>query len=142
MQNCQSTSKASQIKVEEKGKRAIFLNPKKEKLVRTMFDGCVVNNAIAADWIVSKNGIGDVIVELKGCKIEHAADQICATAKYLTDHGHRQGKVSGLIVCSRYPSEDSTFQRIQLRFAKTFNGPIRAVNKVAVMTFDNALAFP
>lgn len=132
MKQCQIIKTDSKVKVEEKKTRtkAVFNNPSKGELVVTSFDGCVVANDTAADFIVSKNGFGDLIVELKGRDVEHGATQATATADYITRNKMRQGRIAGLIVCKRYPKEDSILQRRQNAFAKKFKGPLKTSEKI------------
>lgn len=120
--DCQSETKVSRVKVEENGKKAVFVNDKKEKFVRTAFDGCVVKNGIAADWVVSKKGVGDVIVELKGRDVERGTKQVHATAEWLTNNNARNGAIAGLVVCRQYPRESTIAQRAQLAFKNVFDG--------------------
>jgi hypothetical protein len=142
MKQCQTTNKDSKVKLEEKRTKtkAIFVNKNKASLTVTKFDGCVVTNDTAADFIVSKKGYGDLVVELKGKNVEHGAAQTTATAEYITREKLRQGKIAGLIVCRRYPKEDTTLQRLQLAFAKKFNGPLRTSEKIEY-DFEKCFAF-
>lgn len=132
MKQCQIIKTDAKIKISEKRTRtkAIFKNPKKIELVVTSFDGCVVANNTAADFVISREKFGDLIVELKGRDVEHGATQTMATAEYLTVNKARQGKIAGLIVCKRYPKEDSILQRRQLAFAKKYQGPLRTSEKI------------
>jgi hypothetical protein len=127
--------------VSEKGKKAVLLNKNRQRYVRTRFDGCVVKNETAADWILSKPKVGDLIVELKGCDVDHAAWQVTCTARYLRDNTLQSGpKIGGIIISSRYPSEDTKFQRLQLKFAKGFKGPLRSFNRMVEIEFDRAIS--
>lgn len=132
MKQCQIIKSDSKVKIEEKRTKtkAIFKNPQKGNLIVTSFDGCVVDNGTAADFIISKTDFGDLIVELKGRDVEHGATQTMATAEYITEKKFRNGKIAGLIVCRRYPKEDSILQRRQLAFAKKFKGPLRTSEKI------------
>jgi len=82
---CIEATTDSRVKVSERGRKAIFLNPDNCNYSKVRVDGCVVKNAKAADWVVSKHAVGDIIVELKGRNVEHAVKQINATAALWTE---------------------------------------------------------
>jgi hypothetical protein len=142
MKKCQISKKESNIKLTEAktGRKAIFKNELKENIILTSFDGCVVKNDTAADFVLSKTKIGDLIVELKGRDVEHGATQVMATAEYLTSNKHRNGLIAALIVCRKYPKEDSIVQRRQLAFAKKFKGPLK-VSEKTVYEFEKCFSF-
>jgi hypothetical protein len=104
-------------------------------------DGCVVKNALAADWVVSKQGIGDIIVELKGRNVEHAAKQINATATLWTDEKLRVGRLAALVVATQYPRANTMMQKAQAAFAKKFNAPLHVVTKNNEYCFEKVLSF-
>ncbi|WP_428309114.1 hypothetical protein [Hydrocarboniphaga sp.] len=138
---CFSVTKATKIKVEENGRKATFLNERRLEFIRTQMDGCLVKNQTAADWVVSRRSVADVIVELKGKDVKHAIDQILASAIYLTEKGLRNGKLAGLVVCRQYPRFDTTIQRGQMQFAKIYKGPIRIESKNKEYNFDEISSF-
>lgn len=106
----------SKVKVSEHGKSAVFLNPTRGDVFVTKIDGGLVENEIAADYVVSKPGVGDVIVELKGKEVDRGCKQILATAKLLDKCGAKRGPVSALIVCTRVPSNDASISRMKNEF--------------------------
>ena len=50
--NCQRVTSVSRIKIEESGRKAIFMNLARDQFVLTRVDGCVVVDSVAADWVV------------------------------------------------------------------------------------------
>jgi len=97
--------------VEENGRKAVFLNPEKAPIKKVQVDGClIVSDTLRADYIVSKPGVVDVIVELKGKDISHARDQIVATLPYWKAHPPFSEKIAGLIICSKSPMSSSDLQ--------------------------------
>ena len=138
---CVTLNKNSKVTVKENGKQAIFLNPERTVYCVVHVDGCVIQQKIASDYVVSKAGVGDVVVELKGCDVDHAVDQIFATADFWTKNGFREGNIAGLIVCSRKPSFDTKIQRIQARFAKHFSAPIHVIARNDEFVFERVLMF-
>jgi hypothetical protein len=138
---CRCLCKDSKIKVEENGRQAVFLNKVREPYIRTKVDGCLLHNTIASDWVVSKYKCGDVIVELKGADVNHAVEQVVATAEYWELHELRNGKLAGLIVCSKYPRFDTKVQRAQQKFATKYKAPLHVVTKNSEYMFADVFTF-
>lgn len=111
-----SAKRISKVKIEEHGKSAVFLNPTKDKIHITKVDQGLVENECAADYAVSKIGVGDVIVEFKGKEVTRACEQILATANLLKKCRKQSTPIAGLIVCTRVPASDSKAQRLKQQF--------------------------
>lgn len=141
--HCRETVSHSKVKVEEKGKSAVFLNPAREKFVRTRVDGCVVKQSTSADFVVTQKGVGSVIVELKGTDVAHAALQIEATAKSIDGCASidEVRPVAGLVVCARYPRFDTQVQAIQKRFAANHRAPLHVVTRNDEFSIARVLSF-
>lgn len=108
---CIQTVYDSKPKVEENGRKAVFLNPERAAIKKVRVDGClIVSDTLRADYIVSKPGAVDVIVELKGKDIYHARDQIVATLSFWRAHPPFSEKIAGLIICSKSPMSSSDLQ--------------------------------
>ena len=127
---CEITS-VSKIKVEEHGRKAIFSNDKGLRCRKIKVDGCVINDSKqkSADWIVSRDDVGDIIVELKGKDVDHAVKQVIATAKYWKENGYQTGKMAALVVSSQFPKVTTAVRKAQQDFAKHFNGPLHVVTQ-------------
>jgi hypothetical protein len=108
----------SKIKVAEKGKSVIFLNPQRVEFKRIKVDNCLVKTGSRADWIISKTGGVSVIVELKGRDVGHAIEQLFATLTHIdcTDWLNYPTKL--LVICAKYPSFDTKVARAQVRARK------------------------
>lgn len=101
----------SKVKVEEEGRKAVFLNPGNALVKKVIVDGCLMRHGgLKADYILSKPGLIDVIIELKGKDVPHARDQILATLRFWQAHPPFSPKVGALIVCSRSPLSSSELQ--------------------------------
>lgn len=123
---CCSTTQATNVKIsDKKSTSAVFANPEKAHFRLIRFDGCVIKGKIACDWIVEKQDVGRIAVELKGSDIDHAALQIESALRYLKDNGLADLRVAGLIICTRYPSVDTKVQRLKQHLAKTFRAPLK-----------------
>jgi len=114
--------------VEENRKSAVFLNPQNLEVLRVKVDGCLQVNAIASDWIVASPECGDIVIELKGCDVNRAIDQIIATLAFWRKHELCSARQSALIVCSRYPRFDTKLQRAKVNLQKK-NVPLRVESR-------------
>lgn len=138
--DCQKLSRDSKVKVEERGAKAVFLNEARATFKVTRIDGCVQSNELAADYCVS-SGTSDVLVELKGKNVCHAAAQIIATARFLKKENLSIAPKAALIVCRQYPRIDTTVQRARVQFMQLCKGPLHVVARNAEYNFDRVLAF-
>lgn len=121
-EDCVEPINHSKVKVEEQGRKAVFLNPDKALIKKVVVDGCLIKDAgLKADYIVSKPGVVDVIVELKGKDVPHARDQIIATLPVWRAHPPFSPKVAGLIVCSRSPLSSSDLQNMKAKVLIRYN---------------------
>ena len=128
---CSEHLKVSKVKVEERGKQAVFLNPEKEPFVRTQVDGCLVKQATACDWWISRKGEDSVLVELKGCDVSKALDQIIATFEYLKNSGSLTKRMAALVVGRNppcHPLFTSKLQRTKNRLSNEFKAPLHVVS--------------
>jgi hypothetical protein len=139
--NCVTITSVSKVNVEENKRRVIINNSNKEKYTVTEVDGCLIKNSIACDWLISNEAVGDVLIELKGCDVAHAVEQILATAEYIDKNKISVGKKAGLIICSKYPRIDTKVQKHKIAFAKKYNAPLHIVNNSGEFTFTNLFKF-
>lgn len=139
---CTAETDVSKIKLADpRSKRhAIILNTAREPYLRTRVDGCIIKNSLAADWVLSKAQVGQVIVELKGKDLMHGAKQVLATAQYMADKKCRTGRLSAIVVGVQIPSVDSRIQRAKVDFIKKFGGPLHFVSRNLEYQFDRLLA--
>ena len=82
---CVTVDRSTRVKVEERGKKAVIYNKLSEKIYIIKVDGCVCQNETAADFVISKHGVGDVIVELKGKDVEQVRKDIKENLKQKRD---------------------------------------------------------
>jgi hypothetical protein len=136
---CRAKVRHTRVKVEEKGRKAVFLNPTRAEFYVTRIDGCIVQNARAADYMVTKCGVGDIVVELKGTDTVHAVSQIAAAIPIVRGGGHCTGRFVGLIVCRRYPKVDTSLQRARSAFRKSFRTRVHVVSRNREYDFEHVL---
>lgn len=84
-------------------------------------DGCLIMEGPAADWILSRSGFGDLIVELKGRDVGHALVQTQSTLEDWSGHAEREAgsRFAVLIVCAaQKPQISPQRQRAERRFRR------------------------
>jgi len=140
----------SRVKVEENGRSAIFVNNGRAKFHKVKVDGGLIDNQLCADYVVSKDQVGSVVVELKGTDIEHAVDQIDATITIMKTCGSPRSKdkknlsqlpIAGLVVCSKYPRADTSFQKKQKKFVAKHKVPLHCVSGKGEFSLEKVLSF-
>lgn len=110
---------------------ARFSNEGRELHTYYEVDGCLVENERAADYVVIKDGVGAVVVELKGRDVRSGARQITETARQMRRfqaqrHG---GRIAGLLVSVRVPQGARTdLQRAQEAFRREFGRDLSTSN--------------
>lgn len=139
--DCFTKTKDSKIKVEENGRKVIISNQLKEKYTKLKIDGCLIKQETASDWAISKKDFGDLVIELKGCDVDHAVDQIKASIVFLETNKLRNGNLACLIVCSRYPRVDTKIQRAQATIASKYKAPLHVTTQNKEYTFASLFGF-
>lgn len=140
--SCTVITSVPKIKLDDpKSRKAVFLNPAREKFSKTRVDNCVIKGTIAADWVLTKIGVADIIVELKGKDVAHAVEQVIATAEYWRKNGLCNNKMSALIVCNEFPKTTTKVQKAQVRMMKEFKSPLHVATGDREYIFDRVLSF-
>lgn len=136
-------TKVSKIKVEDKGsvRSAVFLNPKKVDHTVWKMDGGILKNTTCADWMVSKENAGAIVVELKGGDVAKALIQVQATATYAKKNSILNGKLAGLVLCTQHPGISTKIQRAMNTFARDFQGPVHVRCRGGEFVFEHVLSF-
>jgi hypothetical protein len=116
LQACTKTLGDSKITVKRDGRRATFDNADRATIKQIDLD-CWIPSAVTvkADYIVSKPGVVDVIVELKGKEVAHAIEQIVTTLIRWKEAPPFSNKIGGLIVFTRCPMRAAELGDIKKR---------------------------
>lgn len=142
LKECCRQTNDSNIKVAEaKSTSAVFSNAHRAQYTVVRFDGCVIKQATACDFIVEKQGVGRLAIELKGCDVAHATEQVEVALNFLKNNGKTDLPVGGLIICTRVPSNDTTIQRMRLKLAKAFRAPLTVRTNGKDLDFDSLVKF-
>ena len=101
---CIESPKRAIITIEERKRRAIFINTENEKIKKVRIDNCLVKEGKRADWMVVRNCGDAVIVELKGADVEHGCEHLFAMIQNNAILSLSKGRKVLLLVCSRVPN--------------------------------------
>jgi very-short-patch-repair endonuclease len=137
IEECIEHSKEKLIVFEELKRRAIFKNDAKRHFLKFRFDGCMVVQQPAADFLlVCKSTKDKIIIELKGKNVEQAVKQIESTIEILKETGFECRRIAGLIVCSQVPHGTHS-QVLKNSFAKKYNALLTIVTKEREFAFED-----
>ena len=117
---CTKISKDPLIKVEENGRKAVFINSYAKKYRISKIDGCIVTAGPRTDFLVSEIGNSSILVELKGKDLKHACEQLFASAQHENVRPLLENKVGFLIICSRFPRFDTYVARAKTHAARVY----------------------
>jgi len=118
--SCTETKTDSKIRVEAHTRKAVFDNSERSEIKIVDVDcWLAADGGPKADRVVSKPGIVDVVVELKGKDIDHALEQILATCAKWKDASPFSKKIGGLVVFSRSPERSAAVDNWKKRFLQT-----------------------
>jgi len=120
LESCTTTKTDSKIKVEAHTRKAVFDNPERAEIKVVDLDCWLAKDTgPKADHIVSKPGVVDVVVELKGKDIDHALEQILATCAKWKEAPRFSKRLGGLVVFSRSPDRSAAMDDTRKRFLQT-----------------------
>lgn len=137
MTNCLKVVNHPKIKVGENGRAAIIINPGRDSHTIGKIDGCIITAGVRCDYFVS-NLKHISLIEFKGCDIDHACEQLFAAVSHDSVKPHiKERKKSFLIVCSRFPKNNTSVQRFQAKARREHGASLKVVcNKVELQLGD------
>jgi hypothetical protein len=136
MSKCVENIVHSKIKVEEQGRKAIFLNPNNEVCQRGKIDSCLVTEGIRADYFVS-NSTKSILVELKGCNIAHACDQLFAAVEHQNVRPLLKDKIGFVVICTRVPAATTATQLAQQKARRQYGAQFKVFCNQRELNFDD-----
>jgi len=114
--SCTEDRGDSKITVKRDGRRATFDNQDRAKIKCIDLDRWIRStDTLKADYVLAKPGVADVIVELKGKEIKHAAEQIVITLGKWKSAPPFSKKIGGLIVFTRCPMSAASLGDLKKR---------------------------
>lgn len=119
LKECTEELDHSRVTVKRDGRRATFDNSERTKVKCVDIDCWIQSTSeMKADYVVSKPPVADVIVELKGKDVKHAAEQIVATLGKWRSVPAFSSKIGGLIVFTHCPMSAAEIGDLKKRLLK------------------------
>lgn len=118
--SCIERVRHSKVKVEENGKKAVFLNPGREVFEIHTIDGCIIKNGQKCDFAVADSEGNVAFVELKGSDVGHACAQLFATAAHQACTDLVSRRVGFLVIKGKIPRFDSNVAKSKVRAAREY----------------------
>lgn len=115
--DCEVTTTQSAIVLEENKRRLVINNPRKKRVRKVQVDGCAIIEGKRCDHLIIGPDNSEYFVELKGCDIDHAINQLEASI-YKLGTKIRSGKRLSIIISSRCPLTTPKIQKLKLHFRK------------------------
>ena len=85
-------------------------------------DGCAITDGIRCDYLLRRSEEElEYFIELKGCNVGHAIDQLRASIKQLSADVTKKAKMAFVISTKPYPLTNSTVQLAMKEFKTKFN---------------------
>ncbi|MBS9780726.1 MAG: hypothetical protein KGV51_08885 [Moraxellaceae bacterium] len=113
-----TTTHKGNVSLEENKMKCIFENKAKIELHKVKVDGGLLNSSAneKCDYLVhweQKNNKIVFYVELKGCDVKKAIQQLISTINLTKDRFAQFDNKNCVIVCSRFPQQDSTMIKLK-----------------------------
>lgn len=138
---CTTIVSVSRIRCEENGRKIIIVNDKRDSYHVTKFDGCVVKDSRAADWVIDNREGKYVVVELKGKNVDYAVDQAISTIEHLKKVQSDIVSFSVVIVSTGYPRIDTKIQIAKNLLSKRYRSPLHVVRHAAEVQFSDVFSY-
>lgn len=124
-QRCTTKVDGAIVTFSENKSHMRLLNPSRKQVSKIEVDGCMaINGDARCDWIAlydcEKRGSVAIFIELKGCRVDRAVEQLEATLRRYSDQFRRYIKEC-YVICTRSPAHNSEIRRIKMDFKKKYN---------------------
>lgn len=113
-----------------------FDNPSRRRVERIEVDGCLIVEGRRCDWLLRTDDPDhrhDIFVELKGCHLRDAMEQLLATARLLV-RPEAGVKRRCYVALTRCPQFDSQVQRLKSQFQKQLNAHFETASNGKTVT--------
>jgi len=121
--HCEKLTSNALIVFKERQSRIIFRNTRRALIRRITIDGCVITHGPRCDYLLINSHTTEYYIELKGCNLRRALDQIEATIQQVSSNPIRAMKHS-LIISTRCPLFSPEIQANTLRFRRDYNSSL------------------
>lgn len=118
--NCEELVKHPKIVLAENRSKLVFNNPRRKKVRKILIDDCVIKEGIRCDYLLITEEDIEHFIELKGCDVEHALQQLSNSIEKVSASPFKTPKLS-FIVCTRHPALTPKMQKYKFDFKKKYN---------------------
>jgi hypothetical protein len=127
---CGTQTQAKIIVCKEKGKKFTGLNGDGKLILKVQVDGCLEIKGTKCDWLLIEiEGNVAHFIELKGCDLKHAFEQLKHTITEISIPGRgyiskKFEKKKAYLVISHSPLSSAKLDNIKKEFMKKFKTPL------------------
>lgn len=119
---CVHVKSDSQIVLSEKRSSICFLNPSRKSYELVYVDGCAIKEGPRCDYLLRRvEDRLEYFVELKGCDVPHAIEQLRASINLLRSRDSGVDRKAYVISTRGYPRTTTGIQRAVKEFGKRFS---------------------
>lgn len=128
-EECKEQKNDSRIVLKENRCKITFINDRRFSVNQIRLDDCVFKNQTSCDFLVIDNIDKEHFVELKGCDVPKAIEQLQATIPKISVSPKHQDKAC-YVVSARVPSKASARTQIWERiFKRDYNSELHIKNR-------------
>ena len=110
---CEQIKNDPIIVCKERRSKMIFENPQRREVRLLKVDECAIQEGLRCDYaMTAEENIEEFYIELKGCDVRHAFEQLEASIQILSDNPQKQPKIC-FIISTRSPSESPETQKMK-----------------------------
>ena len=136
--DCETIIKNSNIPLKENRSEIVFENPKRLEVCVIKVDGCAITDGIRCDYALTAESVKEEFhIELKGCDVKHAFDQLEATIKKISSNPQNTPKLC-FIISTRCPLSSIEIQGRQKKMKKKYNAKLIVKNTPHIYTIETA----
>lgn len=129
LEKCQTMCTHRRIVLQENRSKITFFNPSRSDVRQIRVDGCMITDGCACDWLLISQDGHEHYVELKGCDVKHALEQLeQSISKLSADAGGCDKKA--FVVSTRCPLSSPEIQGRQIYFKKRYRATLVVKNLV------------
>ncbi len=138
---CETISSNPEIVVSDpssRNKRSKFrlYNPKRSSIKLVEVDDCVIKEGKRCDYLLILPNGHEVYIELKGCDVKHAVEQIARSIDLLACNCHPIVKYC-FIASSRCPINSTEIQNLKRKFRQKYNAKLTIKNGEITHRYDS-----
>jgi len=119
--NCISVKNDRIISFKEKKSCFRFFNPERKKVKCILVDGCAITDGNKCDHLLIDANDTEHFIELKGCDILHAVEQLEASIKQLSTN---RGIKYSFVISTRCPLSGTDIQNFRKKFKQKYNSEL------------------